>query len=60
VNLGAEETFKVGRKQFLKARVDIVNITDNVYELRDGGGIGVNAAQFGMRRAIFGSLSYVF
>jgi outer membrane receptor protein involved in Fe transport len=60
INLGAEQTFKVGRKQFLKARLDVVNITDNVYELRDGGGIGVNAAQFGMRRAFFGSLSYVF
>jgi outer membrane receptor protein involved in Fe transport len=60
LNLGAEQTFKVGRKQYLKARLDVVNITDNVYELRDGGGIGVNAAQFGMRRAFFGSISYVF
>jgi hypothetical protein len=60
LNLGAEQTFKIGRKQFLKARLDVVNITDNVYELRDGGGIGVNAAQFGMRRAFFGSLSYTF
>ena len=43
-----------------RRRLDVVNITDNVYQLRDGGGIGVNAAQFGMRRALFGSLSYVF
>jgi outer membrane receptor protein involved in Fe transport len=60
VNLGAEQTYKVGRKQFLKARFDVVNVTDNIYELRDGSGVGVNAAQFGMRRGFFGSLSYVF
>ena len=60
VNMGVEQTFKIGKKQFLKARLDVVNISDNIYELRDGSGIGVNAAQFGMRRAFFGSLSYVF
>jgi hypothetical protein len=60
VNLGAEQAFRVGKNQFLKARLDVVNITDNTYELRDGSGIGVNAAQFGMRRGFFGSLSYTF
>ncbi len=60
VNLGVEHSFRVGEKQFLKARFDVVNVSDNVYELRDGGGIGVNAAEFGMRRAFFGSFSYVF
>ena len=60
VNLGAEQTFNVGKKQFLKARLDVVNVTDNVYELRDGSGIGVNAAQYGMRLGFFGSVSYVF
>jgi hypothetical protein len=58
--MGAEQTFKVGAKQTLKARLDIVNVTDNVYELRNGTGVGVNAAQFGMRRGIFGSLGYAF
>ncbi len=60
VNLGAEQSFKIGRNQFLKARIDVVNVTDNVYELRNGSGVGVNAAQFGMRRGLFGSLSYEF
>ena len=60
VNLGAEQSFKVRKKQFLKARLDIVNVTDNTYELRNGSGVGVNAAQFGMRRGFFGSLSYTF
>jgi outer membrane receptor protein involved in Fe transport len=60
VNLGAEQSFKVGRSQFLKARLDVVNVTDNSYELRDGSGVGVNAAQFGERLGFFGSVSYVF
>ena len=60
VNLGAEESFKLSHKQWLKARIDIVNITDNSYELRDGSGVGVNAASFGERLGFFGTLSYVF
>jgi outer membrane receptor protein involved in Fe transport len=60
LNIGVEQTFKIADKQFLKARIDIVNVTDNTYELRSGSGVGVNAAQFGMRRGFFGSLSYRF
>jgi outer membrane receptor protein involved in Fe transport len=60
VNLGAEQSFKVGKSQFLKARLDVVNVTDNSYELRDGSGVGVNAAQYGERLGFFGSISYVF
>jgi hypothetical protein len=41
-------------------RLDLVNLTDNIYEIRDGSGVGVNAAQYGMRRGVFGSLSYAF
>ena len=60
VSLGVEHGFKIHGKEHLKARFDVVNVTDNIYELRDGGGIGVNAAQFGMRLGFFGGLSYVF
>jgi hypothetical protein len=60
VNLGAEQTIHLTGKQFLKARLDVVNVTDNVYELRNGSGVGVNAAQYGMRRGFFGTLSYDF
>jgi outer membrane receptor protein involved in Fe transport len=41
-------------------RVDVVNLADKSYELRDGTGVGVNAAQYGMRRGVFGSLRYEF
>lgn len=60
VSLGAEQDFKVGQKHHLRARLDVVNITDNVYQLRSGSGVGVNAAQYGMRLGFFGTISYIF
>jgi hypothetical protein len=60
INIGAEQSFKIHKNQTLKARVDIVNLTDNSYELRDGSGVGVNAASYGERLGFFGSISYVF
>jgi outer membrane receptor protein involved in Fe transport len=60
INLGAEQSFKLNRNRMLKARLDVVNLTDNIYQLRSGSGVGVNAAQFGERLGFFGSLSYVF
>jgi outer membrane receptor protein involved in Fe transport len=60
VNCGAEQSFNITKKQILKARFDIVNITDAIDELRNGSGIGVNAAQYAPRIGFFGSLSYQF
>ena len=60
LNLGAEQTFKWGKSGEIKIRLDVVNVTDKSYELRDGSGVGVNAAQFGPRRGFFGSVSYKF
>jgi hypothetical protein len=41
----------------LTVRFDIVNLFDQIYELRDGSGIGVFAPQFGPRRGIYVGLS---
>jgi len=60
VSVGCEEAFKIHGKEHLKARLDVVNITDNIYQLRDGSGIGVNASQYGMRLGFFGTLTYLF
>ncbi len=60
VNLGVEQDISLHKKQLLKARFDVVNLTDNIYQLRSGTGVGVNAAQYGERLGFFGSLSYVF
>jgi outer membrane receptor protein involved in Fe transport len=60
VSVGTEQSFKVGRHREWKVRLDVVNVTDESYELRNGSGVGVNAAQYGMRRGCFGSASYSF
>ena len=60
INVGAEHSFKVGGNRLWKIHFDIVNLLDRSYALRDGSGIGVNAAQFGMRRGCFGSIGYTF
>jgi hypothetical protein len=60
INLGVEQDIKLTKKDILKARLDVVNLTDNIYELRSGTGVGVNAAQYGERLGFFGSISYAF
>ncbi len=59
-NVGVEKTIKWGRSAQMTFRFDIVNVADKSYELRDGSGVGVNAAQYGPRRGFFGSLGYSF
>ena len=41
----------------LTVRFDVVNLFDQIYELRDGSGIGVFAPQFGARRGYYVGLS---
>ncbi len=41
----------------LTVRFDIVNLFDQIYELRDGSGIGVFAPQYGARRGYYVGLS---
>ena len=60
ISIGGEQSFKAGHHRAWKVRLDIVNLTDKTYELRNGSGVGVNAAQYGMRRGIFESASYSF
>jgi outer membrane receptor protein involved in Fe transport len=38
-------------------RFDVVNLFDQIYELRDGSGIGVFAPQYGARRGFYAGLS---
>ena len=57
ISVGGEQSFKDGPRRVWKVRIDVLNLTDNSYELRNGSGVGVNAAQYGMRRGLFGSIS---
>ena len=59
-NIGLEKGFRIPRIGQAKARFDVVNLLDRVYELRDGTGVGVGAPQFGQRRGVYGGLSIDF
>jgi outer membrane receptor for ferrienterochelin and colicins len=57
VNLGVSHDFDLGSAGDLTARADVINLFDQVYEIRDGSGIGVGAPQYGPRRGLFFGLS---
>src|SRR5437660_3869753 len=61
VNLALQRNLKIPQvRGSFKIRFDIVNLFDEVYELRDGSGIGVGAPQFGQRRGFYGTVAYDF
>ena len=41
-------------------RLDVINVGDSVYKIRDGSGVGVGAPQFGLRRAILAGVTQRF
>ena len=53
-NLTASHKFE---KPGLEVRVDVTNIGDHKYKIRDGSGIGVGTPQFGPRRGVFVGIS---
>jgi outer membrane receptor protein involved in Fe transport len=60
INLSAEHTFQLGSAGAFSVRLAALNITDKVYQLRDGSGIGVGAPQFGARRGFYVGVSKEF
>ena len=57
VNLGVSQDFSQMGWSGLTARFDVINLFDEIYEIRDGTGVGVGAPQFGARRGFFFGLS---
>jgi outer membrane receptor protein involved in Fe transport len=57
VNAGVSHEFKGLTAMPFTLRFDVVNVFDNVYQLRDGSGLGVFAPQFGPRRGYFAGWS---
>jgi hypothetical protein len=57
VNLGVSHVFQIEHAGTLTARIDLINVLDKKYEIRDGTGVGVGAPQFGPRRGIFVGVS---
>ena len=60
VNLGVSHDFNSGFEKPATLRFDIVNLFDEVYQIRSGSGIGVFAPQFGPRREFLVGLSQKF
>ncbi len=60
VNLGVEHDFDRQGLAGVTARVDVINLLDKEYEIRDGTGVGVGAPQYGPRRGLFFGLTKSF
>ena len=52
-NASASHAMEIAGFGSWSARLDVVNLFDKVYEIRDGTGVGVGAPQYGARRGIF-------
>ncbi|HTS16819.1 MAG TPA: TonB-dependent receptor [Verrucomicrobiae bacterium] len=61
-NVGVEHVFPVHSKGIKEVRVrfDCLNVFDEVYEIRNGTGIGIAAPAYGPRRAFYGGLAVDF
>jgi outer membrane cobalamin receptor len=59
-NASIVQKLDLGIGQGTELRLDVLNIGDAVYEIRNGTGVGVGAPQFGIRRAILAGLTQRF
>ena len=62
VSLGVEHTFhpKWRGVRGVRLRFDCLNVFDEVYQLRNGTGVGISACQYGHRRTFLAGLSVLF
>jgi outer membrane receptor protein involved in Fe transport len=56
VNISAVQHLRTGTE----LRLDVLNLLDRVYEIRNGTGVGVGAPQFGARRTILAGVTQRF
>jgi hypothetical protein len=60
INLGILQKFDTGLWQGADLRLDVINLFDVKYEIRNGTGVGVGAPQFGPRRTILAGVTQHF
>jgi len=60
VNLSVSHKFEHAPGGPIELRFDVINAFDEVYQIRDGTGVGVFAPQFGPRRGFFGGITKEF
>ena len=59
VNLSIVQKLNTGG-QGHELRLDVLNVGDTVYQIRNGTGVGVGASQFGLRRTILAGVTQRF
>ena len=60
INISAVQTLHVPGLKATQLRLDVLNLLDRKYQIRDGSGIGVGAPQFGLRRTILVGIAQRF
>ena len=60
VNAGVSHAFDAQGWRGLTLRFDLINVFDQIYEIRNGTGVGVGASQYGPRRGYFLGASQQF
>jgi outer membrane receptor protein involved in Fe transport len=58
VNVGVEHVIHTDSRRKMKLRFDCLNVFNEVYELRNGTGIGIAAPAYGQRRGFYGGISF--
>ena len=56
VNLSAVQKLPNG----MELRLDVLNVGDTVYQIRNGTGVGVGAPQYGLRRTVLAGVTQRF
>jgi len=54
------QTLNVGLLHNTQLRLDVINLFDRTYEIRDSTGVGVGAPQYGLHRTILAGIAQRF
>src|SRR5579872_6362051 len=60
INLSIVQKVDTGLWRGSELRLDVINLFDQVYQIRNGTGVGVGAPQFGPRRTVLAALTQHF
>jgi outer membrane receptor protein involved in Fe transport len=58
IDAGISKRFVLPEAGAMEVRAAVVNLNDRTYQIRNGSGIGVFAAQYGPRRAFYGGIKW--
>ena len=59
-NVSVVQKLELGIGRGTELRLDVLNITDSHYEIRNGTGVGVGAPQYGLRRSVLAGFTQRF